>query len=70
MQLPDDIVARHLVGGGRKGHDGHFGELLVEHAQLCVFRSEIVAPLRDAMCLVDGEERDADVLQQKVFLGQ
>ena len=37
---------------------------LVQHRQLEVFGPEIVAPLRDAMRLVDGEQRDLRLLQQ------
>ena len=36
----------------------------MEHGQLQVLRPEVVPPLRDAMCLVDGEQRDLRAAQQ------
>ncbi len=43
---------------------GTCGEALVQHGQLDVLGAEIVAPLRDAVRLVDGEQRDAGACAQ------
>ena len=56
-QLGDDIGA-HLRGGRRRvGVHGHPGERRPKPAELPILRPEIVAPLADAVGLVDGEER-------------
>ena len=54
----DDVAARRPVGGGGERDARHVGKALVQDRELAVFRAEIVAPLRDAMRLVDGEERE------------
>ena len=59
VQLLGDVVARDAVGGGRQGHHGDVGILLFERSQLGVFGTEIVAPLRDAVGLVDGKQADS-----------
>ena len=56
MELPDDIFARDFVGGGGQGDDGHLRKLPVQNPHLCIFRTEIMPPLRNAMRLVDGEK--------------
>ena len=64
-QALDDIAARRPVGGRGQGDARHSREALVQHRELEIFRAEIVAPLRDAMRLVDGEERRTR-LRQKI----
>jgi len=59
-----DLAARGLVGGGRERDARDAREALVQHRKLHVLRAEIVAPLRDAMRLVDGEQRDPGARQQ------
>ena len=53
------VVARLRVGGGRAGDDGHAGEQPAQLAELHVLGAEVVAPLADAMRLVDGEQGEA-----------
>ena len=51
--------------GGRGQRDArHGGKTLVQQRQLQVFGPEIVAPLRDAMRLVDREQRELRAVQQ------
>ena len=63
-------VGAHLVGGG--GGEGYYrchAYLFYRTAYLSVFRTEVVAPLRDAVGLVDGIERHLDLLEElDVFL--
>ncbi len=60
----DDLGARLRVGGRGEGDARHAGEALVQHGELQVLRPEVVAPLRDAVRLVDGEEREPSALQE------
>ena len=53
----DDLLARLLIGGGGERDARHAGEAPCEHRQLDVFGTEVVAPLRHAVRLVDGEQR-------------
>ena len=64
LQAVDDLGAGLRVGGGGQRDARHVGKLLVQHRQLDVLGPEIVAPLRDAMRLVDGEQRDLRGLEQ------
>ena len=57
-ELVDDVFARMRIGRRRQRDARHAGIELGELAELAIFRAEIVAPLADAMRLVDGEERD------------
>ena len=61
-QVGDNFLARRLVGGGRQRDARHVRVALVQDGELEVFRAEVVAPLRDAMRLVDGEEGEAVAL--------
>ena len=59
------------VGGRGQRHPGRVGKTLGEHRQADVLGPEIVAPLRDAVRLVDGDEGDLRLRQQrKAALGQ
>ena len=59
-----NIRARGRVGRGGEGHRLHAAERGLHFAELGVFGAEIVAPLRDAMRLVDGQHRDFGALEQ------
>jgi hypothetical protein len=55
-ELGDDVVLDGRGGGGGEGDDrrrAQGGEALAEHA---VVRAKVVAPLRDAVGLVDGDQ--------------
>ena len=62
-KLFDDVAARRFVGGRGHRADRHAGKGGAQFLQHVIFRPEGRAPLRDAMRLVDGEERHADLLQ-------
>ncbi len=64
MQALDDLFAGAHVGGGGQRDARHMREQLGQLAQLQVFGTEIVAPLRHAVGLVDGEQRDIQVTQE------
>ena len=53
-----DVLERRVVGGRRERHDGDDREARPQLGQLHVLGAEVVAPLTDAVRLVDGEERD------------
>ncbi len=55
------VVARLGVGGRRAGDDRHVGEQLAQAAQVDVLGTEVVAPLRDAVGLVDGKQGECGV---------
>ena len=61
---------RRLVGGGgqRDARDGRVA--LVQGRELQVFRAEIVAPLRDAMRFVDGEQGQLAGFVERIEHGQ
>ena len=58
-----DVVPGHLVGGRRQRGEGNARKQLPQPAQVGVFRPEGRAPLRDAVGLVDGEQRHRQPLQ-------
>ena len=58
-ELLDDLGAGHGVRGGRQGDTRHLGVALVEDGEPDVLRPEVVAPLRYAVGLIDGEKRQA-----------
>ncbi len=51
--------------GGRRGVGVHagFGKLILELGESAVFRAEVVAPVADAVRLVNGERSDLKLLQ-------
>ena len=53
------VLARLRVGGGGAGDERHAGEQPAQLPELHVLGPEVVAPLADAVRLVDGEEGDA-----------
>ena len=68
----DDLGASAGVGGRGERDAGHVREPLLEQVELQVVGSKIVPPLRDAVGLVNGEQRDSDLLKQRegAFLGE
>ena len=65
LQPLDDLGARLPVGGGGERNARHPGEPLVQHRELDVLRAKIVPPLRHAVRLVDGEQRQRALLEQR-----
>lgn len=63
MKLAYDIFARYLVGCGCERHHRDIAEILVQHTELRILRTEIVSPLADAVGLVNGKERNLDVAE-------
>ena len=51
-----DVFAGAAIGGGGEGQAGNGWEPLGQHGQLQVLGPEIVAPLGDAMGLINGEQ--------------
>ena len=65
LQLADDLLARALVGRGRERDARHVRKALGEHLELAILGAEVVSPLRDAVRLVDGEQRQLGAGQQR-----
>ena len=55
-QLGADVVAGPRVGGGCDRQPGRLGEHFGQAAEHAVFGAEVVAPLADAVRLVDGDQ--------------
>ena len=62
-QLGADVVAGAGVGGGGDRQARHAGEQLGQPAQRAVVGAEVVAPLADAVGLVDGDQRQRQCAQ-------
>ena len=62
--MAPDVVPGAGIGGGGEGQAGHGGEALRQLAQLQVVGSEVVAPLRQAVGLIDGEQGQGQPGQQ------
>ena len=60
----NDFIARLRISGGGECNAWNIRKAFVKHRQLQIFRAEIMAPLRHAMRLVNGEQRDARLLQK------
>ena len=60
----DDLAASLRVGGRGERNARHLRETLVQDRQLQILGTEIMAPLRHAMRLVDREQRDAAAPEQ------
>jgi hypothetical protein len=69
-QAFDDFAARQVVGGGRQGDARHARPALVQDGKLDVLGAEIVAPLRDAMRFVDGEQGQSCRVRDPVEQGE
>ena len=59
----DDVGAGDGIGGGGERNARHAGKQLGDAGEIAIFRAEVVAPLADAMRLVDGEQGDPRVRQ-------
>jgi hypothetical protein len=67
----DDLVAGGGIGGGGERDARDARPALMQPVELHVFGAEVVPPLRDAVGLVDGEQRDGDAIEQgQEALGQ
>ena len=53
-----DVAAHEGVGGGGEGDDGRAAEAGADGPEVTVARAKIMAPLRDAVRLIDGEQGD------------
>ena len=60
----DDLTPGRRVGGGGQRQARHGGKALVQHLELEIVGPEIVAPLRDAVRLVDREQREPAAAEQ------
>ena len=60
VELGGDVGPDTRRGGGREGVNACCGEAVAEEGQLPVFGAEVVAPLADAVGLVDRESLHAD----------
>lgn len=56
------VVTYLLVGCGGEAHDGHIGKGLAEPAQTLKVLAEVVAPLADAVGLIDGDAGELALL--------
>ena len=61
----DDLLARQLVGGRGQRDARHVRKALGDDGQADIFGPEIMAPLRDAMRLVDREQRHLRLRQHR-----
>src|SRR5690606_15350906 len=57
-----DLAPGRRIGGGGQGDARHLRPALVQDVELAVLGPEVVAPLRDAVRLVDGEQGQAAAL--------
>ena len=64
LQALGDLPMRGAGGRGRQGDPGDVRERMGEHRQAQVVRAEVMAPLSDAVCLVDREQGDPGPTQQ------
>lgn len=64
MQALDHLLAGTHVRGGGQGDPRHLREQLGKLAELQVFGTEVMAPLRHAVRFVDGEQADRQSLQE------
>ncbi len=64
LKLPHHVVAHALRGRRRVGMHGDSGKQFFQPPQRAIFRPEVVAPLANAMRLIDGEERHREVFKE------
>src|SRR4029077_20855593 len=62
-KLLDDVAAHTFCGAGRECGDGSIGENLAQAAELAIFRTKLMAPLRDAMGFVNSEKGERKTLE-------
>ena len=70
LQPQDDVGAGQRVGGGGEREARHPGVASVQQVERQVVLAEIVAPLADAVRLVDREQAEEAALLQRIELGQ
>src|SRR5205814_3440126 len=63
-QLVDNVGPDTFGRGRREGMQRDAGEVVAQPPELAILRPEIVAPLADAVRLVDRNESHAGLLQQ------
>lgn len=63
-QALGDLLVRGVGRRGRQRDAGHAGPALPQHGQRQIVRAEVVAPLGDAVRLVDGEDGDLTAGQE------
>ena len=70
--LAREVVAGARIGGGGDGDPRHAGKQLDQPAQAAIVGPEVVAPLGDAVRLVDGDQAERQLAQpvDHVRLGQ
>ena len=65
-QLLYDVLPGYFVCCCSQCDNRYIGKLLAEHFQLCIFRTEIMSPLGNAVSFINGKKRNTDILQQKI----
>ena len=60
----DHLTPRRRIRGRGQRDAWNLGKALVQDRELAILRTEIVAPLRHTVCLVDCEQRDRHARQQ------
>ncbi len=66
LQAFQDVVAGQRVGRGGQRHARHARKALVQHRQRPVFGTEVVAPLADAVRLVNRKQAQLVALKQRI----
>src|SRR5215469_12363846 len=71
-ELRDDVVPHLPRCARRKGRNRQVREMLAQRAKLTILRAKLVPPFGDAVRLIDGKERNRDMLQplDRVLAGQ
>lgn len=64
VQAFDDVRTYLVCGSSRQCDDGGFSYLVNGYSYLSVFGTEVVAPFRNAMGLVDGIEANLDRFEE------
>ena len=63
LELGDDVLLDGGRGGGGEGDSGDAGEHVGDASEFTILRAELVAPGRDAVGFVDGEQRQGKTRQ-------
>ena len=69
LELGKNVLTHPASGAGGESRDRAAGEMSAQTAQLAVFRTKFVAPLGDAMGLINGEECDWNALKPADSIG-
>ena len=59
-----DVGARSRIGGSGQGDARDVRIAFGKHAELLIFGTEIVSPLADAMCLINGKQADGLLVEK------